>query len=74
MGRNQKGKTAMDEILLVFKTHLDLGFTDSAENVISKYCDEYIPKAIDIANALKDTDTPFIWTTGSRKQSFAPAI
>lgn len=55
----------MDEILLVFKTHLDLGFTDSAENVISKYCDEYIPKAIDIANALKDTDTPFIWTTGS---------
>ena len=48
----------MDEILLVFKTHLDLGFTDSAENVISKYCDEYIPKAIDIANALKDTDTP----------------
>lgn len=53
------------EVLLVFKTHLDIGYTDYAENVVKKYLEEFIPNAIDVAYQLKDTDTPFIWSTGA---------
>lgn len=53
------------EVLILFKTHLDIGFTDYAENIVSKYMDEYIPAAIKVANVLADTETPFVWTVGS---------
>lgn len=50
---------------MVFKTHLDIGFTDYSENVIKNYLEKFIPAAIKAGYELKDTDTPFIWTTGS---------
>ena len=53
------------EVLIIFKTHLDIGYTDYAENVINCYLNEYIPNAIRVGNELKDSDTPFIWTVGS---------
>ncbi len=53
------------DVLLIFKTHLDIGFTDLAENVTKKYLESYIPNAIKMAYKQKDTDCPFIWTTGS---------
>lgn len=53
------------DIHIIFKTHLDLGFTDFSDRIKDKYLNDYIPKAIDLAYELKDTDTPFIWTTGS---------
>lgn len=54
-------------IHVVFKTHLDIGFTDTAANVIRKYVDEYIPAAIELADKLERRGGPerFIWTTGS---------
>jgi len=53
------------DVLMIFKTHLDIGFTDYAKNVVKRYLEEYIPNAIKVGNALKGTDTPFIWTVGS---------
>ena len=53
------------EVLLLFKTHLDIGFTDYAGKVIDHYLKVYIPNAIRVGYALKDTDTPFIWSVGS---------
>lgn len=53
------------EMLIIFKTHLDIGFTNYAENIISDYINVYIPNAIRVGYELKDTDTPFIWTVGS---------
>ena len=53
------------EVLIIFKTHLDIGFTDYAANVKARYINEFIPNAIRVGYELKDTDTPFIWTTGS---------
>lgn len=53
------------EVIIIFKTHLDVGFTDYAENIVSRYLNEYIPRAIDIGYELKDTDTPFKWVVGS---------
>ncbi len=53
------------EVLLIFKTHLDIGYTDLAENVIKHYKERFLPSAIQLAYRQKDTDCPFIWTTGS---------
>lgn len=56
----------MKELIVVSKTHLDLGFTDFAENILRKYIEEYIPSAIDIASMLNRGDNKkFVWTTGS---------
>lgn len=52
---------------VVFKTHLDLGFTDTAANVTGRYVHEYLPRAIALAEELERRDGParFVWTTGS---------
>ena len=56
----------MKKVIIVSKTHLDLGFTDFAENIKAKYIDAFIPNAIQIANEINDDNNKkFIWTTGS---------
>ena len=51
---------------VIFKTHLDIGFTNLARNVVARYFDEFIPAAINVARNLREQDTErFIWTTGS---------
>ena len=54
-------------IHVVFKTHLDLGFTDTAANVTDRYVHEYLPRAIALAEELERRGgaARFIWTTGS---------
>lgn len=47
---------------VVYKTHLDIGFTDLAENVINQYLYDFIPRALDLGEKIPDK---FIWTTGS---------
>lgn len=54
------------KVYVVFKTHLDIGFTDLACNVVDKYMNSYIPSAIKLGYELKDNkDINFKWTTGS---------
>ena len=56
----------MKKVIVVSKTHLDLGFTDYAENIRRKYIDTFIPEAIELAEKVNtDTKKHFIWTTGS---------
>lgn len=56
----------MKKVIVVSKTHLDLGFTDLAENIRKKYIDEFIPNAVDIAESVNNSgDKKFVWTTGS---------
>ncbi len=59
--------TEVRRIHLIFKTHLDVGFTDFAANVVNNYINQYIPKAIALAQHLRETESSdrFIWTTGS---------
>ena len=55
-------------IHLVFKTHLDIGFTDHAEKVRRQYHERFIPQAIDTGEHFyrEDPEHPkFIWTTGA---------
>ena len=53
------------DILLIFKTHLDIGFTNYSKNVVESYMKKYIPNAIQVGYELKGSDTPFVWTVGS---------
>lgn len=57
----------INKVLIVFKTHLDIGFTDFASVVKQKYFDVFIPNAIQTARELKErnADASFKWTTGS---------
>ncbi len=56
----------MKKVIVVSKTHLDLGFTDYAENIRRKYIDTFIPEAIDLAEKVNINGKKyFIWTTGS---------
>ncbi len=52
-------------VYVLFKTHLDIGFTDYSATIVSNYLHAFIPAAIRVGNALKGTNTPFIWTVGS---------
>lgn len=53
---------------LVFKTHLDIGFTDHAEKVRRQYHERFIPQAIETGAhfyAENPEEPKFIWTTGA---------
>ncbi|MGN1409072.1 MAG: DUF5054 domain-containing protein [Eubacteriales bacterium] len=55
------------KILILFKTHLDIGFTDMAGNVLKRYREEYIPNALRTARELRESGGKerLLWTTGS---------
>jgi len=40
------------KILVLFKTHLDIGFTDFSANVVRMYNEQYIPQAIGVAEEI----------------------
>ncbi|SEQ27119.1 protein of unknown function [Devosia sp. YR412] len=55
-------------IHLVFKTHLDIGFTDHAARVRRQYHEQFIPQAIATGEhffAENPQNPAFIWTTGA---------
>lgn len=55
-----------ERVHVVFKTHLDIGFTDLASAVTERYFRVFIPKAIETAREMRRRGRDrFIWTTGS---------
>ena len=56
----------MKKVIVVSKTHLDLGFTDFAKTVYDTYLNTYIPNAVLLAKKMNTADKKkFVWTTGS---------
>ena len=55
----------MEKIIVLFKTHLDIGFTDMAKNVIDNYIKNFLPNAMSVARQMRGEKEGFIWTTGS---------
>jgi len=57
----------ISKVHVIFKTHLDVGFTDFARNVVNDYFTLYIPKAIELARIMRveGREERFRWTTGS---------
>lgn len=58
---------AIETVHLVFKTHLDLGFTDYAARVEQQYFTDFFPRALATAAELRDRGGAerFVWTTGA---------
>jgi hypothetical protein len=53
-------------VLVMFKCHLDVGFTDTQAGVMKKYFDVYYPEAMKRAAAMRELGTDrYTWTTGS---------
>lgn len=52
---------------VIFKTHLDIGYTDLAASVIEKYRNEFIPAAVRLARETREQNglQCFRWTTGA---------
>ncbi len=69
--QKQKPDPFTREVGVIFKTHLDLGFTDLAENVYRRYMTEFMPaatkRALEMADDRKSRHPSerFVWTTGS---------
>ncbi|MFC2123287.1 glycoside hydrolase family 38 C-terminal domain-containing protein [Bacteroidota bacterium] len=51
-------------LVIVFKTHFDIGYTDYAESVVSKYSGSLIRNALEIQDAGRDLpeNEQFVWT------------
>ncbi|MCC8023227.1 MAG: DUF5054 domain-containing protein [Clostridiales bacterium] len=54
---------SVKKILILFKTHLDVGFTDTAANVTQTYLDTFLPAAIRTGRAAGAQR--FRWSTGA---------
>lgn len=60
------GAQAVQKVYVIHKTHLDIGFTGFAQEVLDCYVETFIPRAIDTAYACNaDGKKNFIWTVGS---------
>lgn len=54
------------KIIVIQKTHLDIGFTALPSEVLEQYLHGFIPKALKLASSLSSReDMGFVWTTGS---------
>lgn len=55
------------KVYVLFKTHLDVGFTDLSSVVTQRYMNEFIPKALDVSEKLQadQSGERYVWTTGS---------
>ena len=64
-GEEQPDNT-VEEVLVMFKCHFDLGFIDTQAGVMRKYLQDYFPQAIRIASSMRHSgEDRYIWTTGS---------
>lgn len=57
----------VDTVYVMFKCHVDLGFTDTEQRVIRRYIDDYLPQAIRVGRELRDRggDERLVWTVPS---------
>ena len=58
--------TAVKRVVVVAKSHFDMGFTGLANDVVDRWIEHYIPAAGRVAGALAtEQGEPFVWTVGS---------
>lgn len=57
----------VEKVHVIFKTHLDIGFTKLSSEVEKLYIEKYIPQAIKMAETMQSEngENRYIWTTGS---------
>ncbi len=55
------------KVYVIFKTHFDLGYTELSSTIEQIYINNFIPKAIDLADQLRAEggNERYVWTTGA---------
>jgi alpha-mannosidase len=63
-GSSEGSPSRLKEVIVVYKTHFDIGFTDLAKNVVDNYRTSMIDKALAVADQSRELppDQRFIWT------------
>src|ERR1700730_15290285 len=57
---------SVKRVLVMFKCHFDAGLVDTQTAVVHRYFKEYFPRAMDLANQLRQSGSHrYVWTTGS---------
>ena len=51
----QPSGNEIEKVYVVFKTHLDVGFTNLSSVVTKSYVNDFIPKAIEVGDRLRAT-------------------
>ena len=51
-------------VYVLYKCHLDVGFTDTEQGVVRTYCEDYLPRAMDTAKTLRESggEERYVWT------------
>ena len=64
---SQEPDKKIKKVHLIFKTHLDIGFTKLSSQVERQYIEEFIPNTIKIIEQLRaeGAEERYVWTTGS---------
>ena len=59
-----RSRAAVDQVVVVFKTHFDIGYTDMASNVVQRYRTTMIDQALEVVDRNRDlpADQQFVWT------------
>jgi hypothetical protein len=54
-------------VYVLYKCHLDVGFTDTEQGVIRTYFNEYLPRAMEIAEKLRQSggEERYVWTVAA---------
>jgi len=67
MAFSQAPNEQVKKVHLIFKTHLDIGFTDLSSLVERRYVEEFIPKTLNTIEQLRaeQAEERYVWTTGS---------
>lgn len=58
------GPPEVDQVIVVFKTHFDIGYTDMAKNVVERYRTSMIDQALEVCDRNRDLppEQQFAWT------------
>lgn len=63
---NFAGDATVEQVLVMFKCHLDVGFIDTQAAIIRKYFKQFYPQAIAVAGETRvNGQAQYVWTTGS---------
>jgi len=60
----EEAKRQVKKVYILWKCHLDLGYTDTEHGVIRTYFDDFLPRAMDIAQSLRTAggEQSYVWT------------
>src|ERR1035441_1842041 len=64
VAQSQEARPTIKTVYVIYKCHLDLGFTDTERAVVRTYFDKFLPQAMEVAQTLRAAggEERFVWT------------